>query len=156
LEPLPDLRSAAEPLTLSASRRVARRLIVRELHGRAQPDAPELARAMDRVCAPVIPSMRDAFGDDGCTALLDRAFAKLTLQFPVLRIFQGTSEPVIQLEHILTAIQTHGAPAVVAAIEELICYVADILTQLIGEEMALQIVDRDQIGPRTGDTEKST
>jgi hypothetical protein len=88
-------------------------------------------------------------GDAGCAALLARALARTEGAHPVLKDLRRPADEAderIRLEGIAAIAAAHGIDSVTAAIEALIAAVVDILTRLIGDDMAIRLLDHD--GPR--------
>lgn len=92
-------------------------------------------------CREVTKNLRDAMGPDGCSALLTRALAQCEPQHPVLKHMRGPDEREIQLEGVSAAIAQHGVAVVEAAVEAVETALVDILGRLIGEDMALRLID---------------
>ena len=56
----------------------------------------------------------------------------------------------IYLDGVVASVEAHGVAAVTAAIEALLASVVDILGRLIGEDMAIRLIDQDGPRSRTG------
>ena len=82
-------------------------------------------------------------GDAGCAALLARALARTEGAHPVLKDLHGRADEGIRLDGIATSANAHGIETVTAAIEALIGALVDILTRLIGDDMAIRLLDHD-------------
>jgi hypothetical protein len=91
-------------------------------------------------------------GDAGCAALVARALARTEGAHPVLKDLRGRADEGIRLDGIAASANTHGVESVSAAIEALIGALVDMLTRLIGEDMAMRLLDHDgpQAPPRGG------
>ena len=63
----------------------------------------------------------------------------------VRRLGDGT----VHLDGVAASAETHGIVAVTAAVEALLAALLDILGRLIGEDMAIQLIDYDASRPRT-------
>jgi hypothetical protein len=99
--------------------------------------------ALARACSRVTTALRDSLGEGGCTALLARALRRTKAAHPSL----GTLSPIegdrIALDGVSASVEAYGSAAVAAALEALFAAVAEILIQLIGEEMAIRLIDPD-------------
>jgi hypothetical protein len=97
--------------------------------------------ALQRTCTTVVQNIRQALGDHGCEALMSRAMATIETRHPLaMELRQGQT---FTRERLATAVQMHGAAAAEAAVESLIGTLIEILARLIGEEMAIRMVDPD-------------
>jgi hypothetical protein len=141
-------------LTLPAARAAAQRLVERELErpGAFDTDAARLGAALFRAYAAVCDNVRATMGDDGCIALFGRAYARELASHPALHEVRGRTKYETSLENVLAGIDAHGAAAVRAAVEAVIATVIDILARLIGEDMAIRIIDHDAAPPADGGT----
>lgn len=121
---------------------VARRLIARmKSHPAPAESSDPAASALQRACAAVVQNVRQALGEHGCEALLSRAVATIETRHPLaadLRYPQGFTS-----ERLSMAVQVHGAAATEAAVESLIGTLTEILARLIGEDMAIRMIDPD-------------
>ena len=133
-----------------ASLRMARSVLEREtaLGGDASP--PVVAAALQRVCARIADNLHDAMGVAGCDALVARAVARAETTNPALKDLCRRAAGDIQIDEILPHIEVHGVARVVAAIEALLAALIDILSRLIGEDMAKRLIDRDVPRSRSG------
>ena len=125
------------------SRDLARRLLARE----APPaDNPAMAAAaLQRACARVSANLRDSVGDDGRDALLARALARTESDHPALKDVRGVDHGAVHLNNVVAS--------VTLAIEALLAALLDVLGRLIGEDMAMRLLDLDLPGPsRDGGT----
>jgi hypothetical protein len=94
-------------------------------------------------CLRVTENLRDAMGEDGCAALLARALARTEAQHPALKELRRMDGREIRLDGVVTSVEVHGIAAVDAAIEALLATLVDVLGRLIGEDMALRLLDLD-------------
>lgn len=116
--------------------------VARRLWARATPDdtPPEaLAAAVDRICSHLRTGLGRWIGAEGYHSLLDQALGRVRQTHMVLRGFgcMGDEQPAI-----LAAIQKHGADAVLAAMVDLVAMLVELLGQIIGEEMAVRLVEQ--------------
>jgi hypothetical protein len=134
----------------SPSLLLARRLIEREAAsangGGAVPDGVALQRA----CARVLDALGNSMGEEGRNALLTRALSRAEGQHPALRNIRRLSGGGIHMEGVTATVETHPVVEVTAAVEALLGALVDVLGRLIGEDMAIRILDGD-ISSHNGD-----
>jgi hypothetical protein len=124
---------------------MARRLLARETSVAAEPAM--VAAALQRVFLRVSANLRDSVGDDGCDALLARAFARAELDYPVLNDIRNLNNGTFHLGGVVVSVEAHGVAPVTAAVEALLAALLDVLGRLIGEDMAMRLLDHDLPGP---------
>jgi hypothetical protein len=143
----PQGNYASKSLTSSE---IARRILARDAltpaHGTASATTETAILSLQRSCARVTGALRNSLGDAGCAALFTRALARTEGAHPVLKDLRGRTDEGIRLDGIATSASTHGVENVTAAIEALIGALVDILTRLIGDDMAIRLLDHD--GPQ--------
>jgi hypothetical protein len=105
--------------------------------------AAALQRTLVRVCA----NLRDSVGDDGRDALLGRALARAESEHPALKDIRRLNHGAVQLDNVVASVEAHGVAAVTTAIEALLAALLDVLGRLIGEDMAMRLLDQDLPGP---------
>ena len=151
------MRSGSTPEPSDASRslessEVARRFLTRDALAPgpgAERVTPETANlALQRSCIRLTDALRNSMGDAGCAALLARALARTERAHPVLKDLHGRAGEGIRLDNIAASSDVHGIEDVTAAIEALIGAVVDILTRLVGGDMAIRLLDHDAPQPR--------
>lgn len=112
-----------------------------------QPDAPgdrvSRDRSLEYRCQQVSAALCEALGLDGCSALLDRALAECEPKHPVLKHMRGRDGREIQLTGISVAVERHGYDAAEAGVDAILTSLVGILGKLIGEDMALRLLDLD-------------
>jgi hypothetical protein len=133
------------------SSEVARRILARdalaaEYGTGSAPGAANLA--LQRSCIRVTDALRHSMGDAGCAALLARALTRTEGAHPVLKELHGRGDEGMRLDGIAACADVHGIDTVRAAIEALIAALVDILTRLIGDDMAIRLLDHDGPQPR--------
>jgi hypothetical protein len=128
-----------------ATQDMARRLLARETSAAGEPAM--VAAALQRACARVSANLRDSMGDDGRDALLARALARTESDHPALKDVRGLNHGAIDLDNVVASVEAHGVAAVTAAIEALLAALLDVLGRLIGEDMAMRLLDHDLAGP---------
>lgn len=80
-------------------------------------------------------------GVDGCNALLVRALARMEADHPAVKKVCRINGDNIQLDGVAASIEAYGVAAVTAAVEALVATLLDALGRLIGEDMAIRIID---------------
>jgi hypothetical protein len=131
---------------------IARRLLAREAPPSNGGDPKAAAVALERAYARVAERLRDSMGEEGHNALLARALAHTEASHPVLKSIHRRSANGIQLDGVAASVEINGVPAVTGSIEALLAAVLDILGRLIGEDMAVRIIDQnDGKLPGSGD-----
>ena len=103
--------------------------------------APAPADVLQRSCSRITANFRETLGADGCAALLSRAIARLGSQHTALEAMWRQDGREIYLDGIVAATERHGYPAVAAAAEALTIALVDVLGRLIGDDMAIRIID---------------
>ena len=108
--------------------------------------------AMQRAFARLSGNLRRSVGEDGYGALLARAAAGTESEPSILSVIPRSDATGIDLD-IVGAIERHGPVAAGAALESLIAALVDILSELIGADMARNLLDHDG-SPRTPGAEE--
>ena len=121
---------------------IARGLVAREVVQGKEGKPDNAAAALQRACSGVSRNLRDSLGEDGWTALLARALARTETDYPALKNIRRL-EGGLDLDAVIAGIETHGLANVTAAIEALFAALIDILGRLIGEDMAIRLIDQD-------------
>lgn len=137
------------------SLQIARRLLAREAAPGSEAEPEKAGAALQRTCARVSETLRDSMGEDGRNALLVRALARTEAHHPALKNICRLNEGGIQLDGVVASVEAHGVAAVTAAIEALLAALVDVLARLIGEDMAIRLIDNDGPRSRTGDGAQS-
>jgi hypothetical protein len=119
-------------------------------HSAADADDPHAIASLEYRCRRLSDNLRESLGVDGCAALLARALAECEKQHPALKSMRGPDEREIQLQGVPAATAVHGLRTVEAAIEALQMSLAGILARLIGEDMAMRLMDLE--APSSGET----
>jgi hypothetical protein len=135
-----------------ASSEIARRVLARDPptvgDGTPEPAGPVLQRSWMRVTD----TLRDSMGEAGCAALLERALTHTEAAHPVLKDLRRYDTGDVRLDGIAGSVDAHGIEAVTAAAEALLAAVLDILTRLIGEDMAIRLIVHDGVqSPKRGE-----
>jgi hypothetical protein len=130
---------------------IARRLLAGQATPGREGHAAIVGADLQHACSRVAENLRDALGEDGLTALLARALARTERDHPALKAIRQLNNGGIHLDGVVASIETHGTGPVTAAIEALLAALIDVLSRLIGEDMALRIIDQGTPRPRSGD-----
>jgi len=146
-----EIRRTGQSLNSDASLsptslQIARRLIARE-DPRGAPE--KVGAALQRAVARVSQTLSESMGEDGYNALVVRALARTEADHPALKKVVRLNDGV-HLDGIKASVEAHGAAAVTAAIEALLAALVDVLGRLMGEDMAVQIIDPDPSLSRKG------
>ena len=103
------------------------------------------AQALQQSCTRTTDALWRSMGEAGSSALLARAFARAEEQHPTLKTLQRRDGDSIRIDGVAASVDAHGLEEVAAAIEALLTAVIDILTRLIGEDMATRLISGDDI-----------
>jgi hypothetical protein len=126
-----------------AAVRIARRVMGREAVRDAGASPAAIASALQRVFGRLSYNLRDAMGPDGYDALLLRALARAKRAHPALAMAGALNEREMHTDKMLAIIEAHGADVATDAMEALLVAFIDILSRLIGEDMAIRLIDPD-------------
>src|SRR5688500_2412182 len=121
----------------TSSVQMAQRLIARAA-GRS--DTATVGAALQVTCTRVTNNLREAMGDDGCTALLVRALVRTEPHHPALANIRRLHDGGVSIDGVVDAAGIHGIAAVSDAVEALLAAMAHVLGRLIGEDMAMRIM----------------
>jgi hypothetical protein len=130
-------RNASFPSSLQ----LARRLLKRETNP-SDDDSARSAR-LQKTYAQVAQSLGGALGTAGCTALFARALSRADPHHPALRDMRLIQGGIIVPHGVRASVALHGIDVVTAATEALLAALLEVLTRVVGEDMALQLVDAD-------------
>jgi hypothetical protein len=133
-----------------SSLRIARRVLDREVVPSAGATPADVAAALQRVCARLSYNLRDSMGPAGYDALLVRALARAEPAHPALVAACPRNGGEIHLDNLQASIEKHGVVAATAAVEALLAAFIDLLSRLIGEDMAIRLMDQDVPRSRPG------
>ncbi|MEO7475397.1 MAG: hypothetical protein ABIY46_08680 [Gemmatimonadales bacterium] len=105
--------------------------------------AEELAGAAEQGCARLRAVLTRWIGSEGYRALVDRALAQARVEHPALAGFRIQSGDV---EGVTVAVGVHGAAEVREGIQALVARLIDLLSHLIGGDMATRLVEQAWAG----------
>jgi hypothetical protein len=132
------------------SLQIARHLLTREAVPGQEGEPTTVAESLRQTCVHVCDQLRDSMGEDGCSALLARALARTEADHPALKHLRRLNGPGVQLDGVAASVEAHGAAATTAAIEALLAALVELLSRLIGEELAMRLLEVDPSRPRPG------
>jgi hypothetical protein len=120
-----------------AATEVARRHWARAVGDTSTPE--EVAAAAERTCTQLQAGLTRWVGAMGYRALIDRALLLARAEHPVLGSLSchGEDEPVTT-----GAVRAHSAAEVTAGIVALVATLIDLLSRIVGEEMAVELVNQ--------------
>ena len=133
----------------SPARQIARRLIDSRRPDRAGADTA--ARAAASACEHLYRELSRWVGPDGCHALFTRALAQAQVEYPALGQIQlrARSEPYI--DGVAATIMAHGDAATAEALESMLVHLVELLGRLIGDDMAMKLIDRSLFASERSD-----
>lgn len=109
---------------------------------------PEMVvAALRRTCLRVSGNLRDTLGHGGSSALLARALARVGRDHPALYEVLLLDEGGIDLDGVAASADVYGVAVITAAIEALLAALLESLGRLIGEDMAVRLMDHDPSRP---------
>ncbi len=104
-------------------------------------NSPKTGADLQRAFARVSENLRRSLGEDGYRALIGRAISRTQSDPPV---WTATRYAGLGIDlDVVAAVERHGASAVGAALESLVTALFDILSDLIGADMARNLLDHD-------------
>ena len=124
----------------AAATDMARRLWARAAGDTSAPE--EVAAAAERMCTQLRTWLVRWVGTMGYRALFDRALMLARAEHPALRSLScGGDEPVTTAD-----VRAEGSAEVAAGVVALVAALTDVLGRIIGEEMAVRLVEHAAIG----------
>jgi hypothetical protein len=103
----------------------------------------EMAAAAEQGCARLRAGLTRWIGSDGYRALVDRALEQARAGHPALAGLQCQAGDV---QGVAAAVGVHGAAEVREGILTLVALLIDLLSRVIGEEMAVRLVEQAWAG----------
>ena len=143
------MTKAVESLSGGPGREIARRLIDSRRQQRTGADTD--ARAAASACDHLYRELSRWVGVDGCHALFTRALAQARAEHPALSQIQlhARSEPYI--DGVAATIMAHGDAATAEALESMLVRLVELLGRLIGDDMAMKLIERSLAASERGD-----
>jgi hypothetical protein len=132
---------------------IARRLLARDVDVTGERGAqPEVVgAALQRGFVRVAANLRDSMGEDGYHALLARALVRTRAHHPALHGIRGLNDGNFHLDGVVASVAAHGVSEVTEAVEALLAALVDVLSRLIGEDMAIRILEASAPRSQNGD-----
>jgi hypothetical protein len=90
-------------------------------------------------------------GEVGLSGLLERAIGRTEAEHPAAKHLR-MSDGGRPRDAVMEAVEAHGIAAVQGAVTALTAALVEILARLIGEDMAIRIIDPGHAGLNTDDT----
>jgi hypothetical protein len=117
------------------------RLIAREAGAASDSNAAAMAaNVIQRITA----DLCHFLGSDGCDALLMRARSQAQAAHPSLKNITIVALPDPSVQGVPESIQAHGVAETAAGLESTLVSLIELLGRLIGDELAMKIVDQDR------------
>ena len=126
---------------------VVRRILARDAPVARDKDLEAAGQALQRSCTRMTGGLWRSMGPAGSSALLARAFARTEGPHPILKELHRGNGDATRVDGIAESVKAHGIGEVTAAIEALLAAVIDILTRLIGEDMATRLISGEDRRP---------
>jgi hypothetical protein len=128
---------------------MARRLIESQRSERTE--GHTAARAAATACDKLYNELSRWVGSDGCHALFTRALAQTRTDHPALGQIQlhARSDPYV--DSVAESIMAHGDPATAAGLEALLVHLIELLGRLIGDDMAMKLIERSVAASERGE-----
>ncbi len=147
--PIHAARHRSAPLTgpSAAASDAARQLLTREVADLSSADAAATAAVIERVCERMGTGLARWIGPDGYRALLRRALHEsrdIQPEFAILACDGNDGARVAE------AVDRNGAEPSLAALESLVGILMKLLGRIVGEAMAIQLVEQAVAGGPAG------
>jgi len=109
------------------------------------------ARAAAAACDHLYRELSGWVGSDGCHALFSRALAQTRTEYPALGKIElrARSEPYI--DGVAETIMAHGEAPTAEALESMLARLIELLGRLIGDDMAMKLIERSLAASETAD-----
>jgi hypothetical protein len=130
------------------ARQIARRLI----HSRrAESGDGNSARSAAASCDDLYGELSRWVGPDGCHALFTRALAQARTEHPALEQIHLQPRSVPYVDGVAEAIMAHGDFTTADALESMLARLVELLGRLIGDDMAMKLIERSLASSERGD-----
>ena len=132
----------------SPAGQIARRLI----HSRRPASAGDgsSARAAATACDRLYDELSRWVGPDGCHALFTRALAQARAEYPALANIHLQPRSESYIDGVAETIMAFGDPATDEALESMLARLVELLGRLIGDDMAMKLIERSTVSDRDG------
>lgn len=131
------------------ARQIAHRLINSPRSKRAGGDTA--ARAAAAACDHLYRELSRWVGSDGCHALFTRALAQARTEYPALGQIQLRARLEPYIDGVAETIMAHGGAATAEAIESMLARLIELLGRLIGDDVAMKLIERSLAASERGD-----
>lgn len=129
---------------------LARKITHQLINGRrSQDDGDTAARAA--ACDRLYRDLTRWVGPDGCHALFTRALAESLTEYPLLAQVQLRPQSEPYVDGVADAARSHGDAVTAEALESIIVHVIELLRRLVGDDMAIKLIERSLTASERGD-----
>jgi hypothetical protein len=132
----------------SPAGQIARRLIHSRRHASAGDGSS--ARAAAGSCDQLYRELSRWVGPDGCHALFTRALAQARAEHPALAQIHLQPRSDSYIDGVAETIMEFGDPATAEALESMLARLVELLGRLIGDDMAMKLIERSLVSERDG------
>lgn len=132
------------------ARQIAHRLI--DSHRRERDAGESSARAAAIASENLYRELARWVGPDGCHALFIRALAQARAEHPALKQIQLRTHGEPYLDGLPEAIMANGDVTTAEALESMLVTLAELLGRLIGDDMAVNLIERSLPASDRGDS----
>lgn len=91
-------------------------------------------------------------GPDGCHALFTRALAESLTEYPLLAQIQLRPQSDPYVDRVADIARSHGDAVTAEALESIIVHVVELLRRLVGDDMAIKLIERSLTASERGHT----
>ena len=133
-----------------SARQTARRLI--NSHRPKGAGGESAARAAAAACDDLYRELSQWVGADGCRALFTRALTEARAELPVLAQIRLSAGHEAILDGVPETIMANGDAATAEALESMLVLLLELLGRLIGDDMAMKLIERCSSASERGDT----
>jgi hypothetical protein len=109
------------------------------------------ARAAAAACDNLYRELSRWVGADGCHALFTRALAQARTEHPALAQIQLHARAEPYVEGVAETIMAYGDRATAEALESMLVRLVELLGRLIGDDMAMKLIERSLTSSDRGD-----
>jgi hypothetical protein len=131
------------------ARQIAHHLI--DSHRSEPAEGDSAARTAAAACDHLYRELSRWVGRDGCHALFTRALAEGRTEYPALGQIQLRSRSELYIDGVAETIMAHGDPATAEALESMLVRLVELLGRLIGDDMAVKLIERSLAVSERGD-----
>jgi hypothetical protein len=143
------VRDILSAVPQSESRELARRLV--DSHQLASAGGDTDARAAAAACNDLYKELSRWVGPDGCHALFTRALAQTQIEYPALEQIKLRARAEPYIDGVAETIMALGDNVTAEAIESMLGRLVELLGRLIGDDMAMKLIERGLTASERGD-----